>query len=133
MFPASLLHTYRLGALSLIASALVLVACNAPPASTSVRALPTAPEVASGYRSDLHTQYATRHMAAAANPLAAQPFSRLGAVLHVAELLAAAPEANAGAVDDLPADVLAALEVDAGWMVERLPQAQRYLDASRLH
>ena len=70
---------------------------------------------------------------AAANPMAAQPFSRLGAVLHVAELLAAAPEANAGAVDDLPADVLAALEVDAGWMVERLPQAQRYLDASRLH
>lgn len=70
---------------------------------------------------------------AAANPMAAQPFSRLGAVLHVAELLAAAPEANAGAVDDLPADVLAALEVDAGWMVERLPQAQRYLEASRLH
>lgn len=70
---------------------------------------------------------------AAAAPMAAQPFSRLGAVLHVAELLAAAPEPNAAAVDELPADVLAALEVDAGWMVERLPQAQRYLDASRLH
>ena len=71
MFPASLLPTYRLGALSLIAGTLALVACNAPPASTTVSALPTAPEVASGYRSDLHTQYATRHMAAAANPLAA--------------------------------------------------------------
>ena len=71
MFPASLLHTYRLGALSLIAGTLALVACNAPPASTTVSALPTAPEVASGYRSDLHTQNATRHMAAAANPLAA--------------------------------------------------------------
>lgn len=70
---------------------------------------------------------------AAAAPMAAQPFSRLGAVLHVAELLAAAPEPNAAAVDELPADVLAALKVDAGWMVERLPQAQRYLDASRLH
>lgn len=70
---------------------------------------------------------------AAADPLAAQPFSRLGAVLHVAELLAAAPEANADAVSELPADVLAALNVDAGWMVARLPQAQRYVDASRLH
>nr|WP_306218699.1 gamma-glutamyltransferase family protein [Pseudomonas sp. Pse1] len=65
------MHTYRLGALSLIAGTLALVACNAPPASTTVSALPTAPEVASGYRSDLHTQNATKHMAAAANPLAA--------------------------------------------------------------
>lgn len=70
---------------------------------------------------------------AAADPLNAQPFSRLGAVLHVAELLASAPEPNASAVDDLPADVLAALDVDAGWMVARLPQAQRYVEASRLH
>lgn len=74
-----------------------------------------------------------RALDAAADPLAAQPFSRLGAVLHVAELLAAAPEANADAVDDLPADVLAALEVDAGWMVQRLPHSQRYVEASRLH
>jgi HD-like signal output (HDOD) protein len=70
---------------------------------------------------------------AAAAPLAAQPFSRLGAVLHVAELLAAAPATDDAAVDELPADVLAALDVDAAWMRARLPQAQRYLEASRLH
>mgnify|MGYP001756876831 FL=1 len=70
---------------------------------------------------------------AAADPLNAQPFSRLGAVLHVAELLAAAPEANEAAVSELPTDVLDALDVDAAWMVQRLPQAQRYVDASRLH
>lgn len=70
---------------------------------------------------------------AAAAPLNAQPFSRLGAVLHVAELLASAPEANEEAVSELPADVLDALDVDAAWMVQRLPQAQRYVDASRLH
>ena len=70
---------------------------------------------------------------AAANPMAAQPFSRLGAVLHVAELLAAAPEPTPQAVDELPADVLRALEVDADWMRARLPQAQRYVEASRLH
>lgn len=70
---------------------------------------------------------------AAADPLNAQPFSRLGAVLHVSELLAAAPETNEAAVSELPTDVLDALDVDAAWMVQRLPQAQRYVDASRLH
>jgi gamma-glutamyltranspeptidase/glutathione hydrolase len=34
--------------------------------------LPVAPEVASGYRTDLLTQHAAKHMAAAANPLAAE-------------------------------------------------------------
>ena len=67
MFPAFPLSRYRLCALSLIACALTLAACNAPPVSS----LPTAPEVASGYRTDLQTQYAGKHMAAAANPLAA--------------------------------------------------------------
>ncbi|MFP8777727.1 HDOD domain-containing protein [Hydrogenophaga sp. RWCD_12] len=70
---------------------------------------------------------------AAAKPLAAQPFSRLGAVLHVAELLAAVPSPSLEAIDELPADVLEALEVDADWMRNRLPQAQRYVEASRLH
>jgi len=58
----------RLTTLSLIAAALTLSACNNPPPST---ALPAAPEIASGYRTDLHTRYADQHMAAAANPLAA--------------------------------------------------------------
>lgn len=71
MFPAFHLNRYRLTALSLLATALTLAACNAPPASPSVSALPVAPEIASGYRTDLHTQYASKHMAAAANPLAA--------------------------------------------------------------
>lgn len=59
----------RLTTLSLIAAALTLSACNNPAPST---ALPAAPEIASGYRSDMHTRYADQHMAAAANPLAAQ-------------------------------------------------------------
>ena len=70
---------------------------------------------------------------AAADPMAAQPFSRLGAVLHVAELLAAVPTPSFETVDELPSDVLAALEVDPDWMRERLPQAQHYVEASRLH
>lgn len=68
MISAFHLSRYRRSALSLIATALILTACNAPPTST----LPAAPESASGYRTDLQTQYASRHMAAAANPLAAE-------------------------------------------------------------
>lgn len=68
MFSAFRLNRYRRSTLSLMAAALVLVACSAPPSST----LPVAPERASGYRTDLQTRHANRHMAAAANPLAAE-------------------------------------------------------------
>lgn len=68
MFSALPLSRFRLPALTLIISALTLTACNAPPSST----LPQAPEAASGYRSDLQTRHASKHMAAAANPLAAE-------------------------------------------------------------
>nr|WP_279309451.1 MULTISPECIES: gamma-glutamyltransferase [Pseudomonas] len=62
------MNRFRLPALTLIVSALTLAACNAPPSST----LPLAPEAASGYRTDLQTRHASQHMAAAANPLAAE-------------------------------------------------------------
>ncbi len=68
VFPALPLSRFRLPALTLIISALTLTACNAPPSST----LPLAPEAASGYRTDLQTRHASQHMAAAANPLAAE-------------------------------------------------------------
>ncbi|MFJ7315974.1 gamma-glutamyltransferase [Pseudomonas sp. NPDC098747] len=68
MFSALPLSRFRLPALTLIISALTLTACNAPPSST----LPLAPEAASGYRTDLQTRHASKHMAAAANPLAAE-------------------------------------------------------------
>jgi gamma-glutamyltranspeptidase/glutathione hydrolase len=65
-------NLHRLSAVSLLAVVLTLVACKAPPTSTTAPALPTAPEIASGYRTDLQTRHADRHMAAAANPLAAE-------------------------------------------------------------
>ncbi|MER2102800.1 MAG: gamma-glutamyltransferase [Pseudomonas atacamensis] len=68
MFPAQPLKRFRLPALTLLVSALTLTACNAPPSSS----LPLAPEAASGYRTDLQTRHANKHMAAAANPLAAE-------------------------------------------------------------
>ena len=68
MFPTSPLKHLRLPALALFLGTLTLTACNAPPSSS----LPLAPEAASGYRTDLQTRHASKHMAAAANPLAAE-------------------------------------------------------------
>lgn len=53
--------------LTVIAAALALAACH-----TQVNEQPPAPELGSGYRTDLSTRHAERHMAAAANPLAAE-------------------------------------------------------------
>ena len=55
--------------LSVIALALALAACHTP---VNVQAPAPAPELGSGYRADLSTRHASRHMAAAANPLAAE-------------------------------------------------------------
>ncbi|MBD0679143.1 gamma-glutamyltransferase [Pseudomonas sp. PSB11] len=68
MFPASHSSRARLPALALMITALTLGACH----NASAPTLPTAPESASGYRTDLQTRHASRHMAAAANPLAAE-------------------------------------------------------------
>lgn len=72
VFSAFHLSRYRLSAFSLIATALTLAACNTLPSSPPVSTLPVAPEIASGYRTDLQTRHASKHMAAAANPLAAE-------------------------------------------------------------
>lgn len=53
--------------LTIIAATLALAACHTP-----VNEQPPAPELGSGYRADLTTQHAQHHMAAAANPLAAE-------------------------------------------------------------
>jgi len=66
IFPPRHRHLARL---SLLAAALSLSACNNPPPSST---LPAAPEIASGYRTDMQTRHADKHMAAAANPLAAE-------------------------------------------------------------
>ena len=53
--------------LSVLAAALALAGCHTP-----VNEQPPAPELGSGYRTDLPPRHAERHMAAAANPLAAE-------------------------------------------------------------
>ncbi|WP_065896598.1 gamma-glutamyltransferase [Pseudomonas sp. 24 E 13] len=53
--------------LSTVAITLALAGCH-----TTINEHPPAPELGSGYRADLVTRHAARHMAAAANPLAAE-------------------------------------------------------------
>ncbi|WP_248796085.1 gamma-glutamyltransferase [Pseudomonas sp. MWU13-2105] len=53
-----------------LAISLALSVCNVPFASADTR-LPDAPEIGTGFRTGMLTQHAARHMAAAANPLAA--------------------------------------------------------------
>lgn len=56
------------------------------------------------------------------DPLVEQAFSRLGAVVNLAGILADVPDANAEAVDQLPADVIAKLGLDRQWMKLAFPR-----------
>jgi HD-like signal output (HDOD) protein len=65
-----------------------------------------------------------------ADPLVDQAYSRLGAIVHIAGLLADTPNAGPEHVEGLPSDVLAALSLDAGWMREHFPDHADFVDAS---
>ncbi len=64
----------------------------------------------------------------AADPLTDQAFSRLGAVVHLAALLADAPEAGPHALDTLPPAVVEALELDVLWMRSSFPLHSSFPD-----
>ncbi len=65
-----------------------------------------------------------------AAPLVSQAYSRLGAIVHLAGLLADTPNAGPEHVDDLPADVMGALSLDARWMRAHFPCNADFVDAS---
>jgi HD-like signal output (HDOD) protein len=65
-----------------------------------------------------------------ADPMAEQAFSRLGAILHLAGLLAESPNANADSVDTLPVDVITVLELDPLWMKTSFPSRSKFIDVS---
>lgn len=65
-----------------------------------------------------------------ADPLTEQAFSRLGAVVHLAALLADTPNATSAAVAQLPQDVLDALELPRAWMAENFPASDSFMDIS---
>lgn len=65
-----------------------------------------------------------------ADPITEQAFSRLGAVVHLAGLLAETDHAGPAAVEDLPKDVIAALMLDMDWMRSKLPDTSDFLDVT---
>jgi len=69
---------------------------------------------------------------AAANPLPAQPFSRLGGVVHLAGWLADMPFSEPVIMDALPDAVIGALELNRDWMRNRMPQPDSFFDLSVL-
>jgi HD-like signal output (HDOD) protein len=65
-----------------------------------------------------------------ADPITEQAFSRLGAVVHLAGLLAETEDAGPDTVDSLPADVIAALTLDADWLRNKFPDTSTFLDVT---
>ena len=61
------------------------------------------------------------------DPLVDQAFSRLGAVIHLAGLLADVPQATANALDFLPQDVVIKLALDEAWMKANFPTPERFI------
>jgi HD-like signal output (HDOD) protein len=75
-------------------------------------------------------------LAASSNPLEAKPFSRLGAIVHVATLLAEIGiEEHKNAEDTinaLPLEVLQALQLNHDWLRDNLPDVALFTDTSGL-
>ncbi len=65
-----------------------------------------------------------------ADPMVEQAFSRLGAILHLAGLIAETPNASASTVATLPQDVLDVLELDSDWLRAHFPNSDRFADVS---
>lgn len=66
------------------------------------------------------------------DPLTEQAFSRLGAIMHLAGLLADTTAIGPQALDALPQDVIAALRLDAQWMHASFPSADSFVDINAL-
>ena len=62
------------------------------------------------------------------DPVTEQAYSRLGAIVHLAGLLADTPFTGPEALDTLPQDVVASLHVDAQWMHRMYPMPDSFVD-----
>ena len=65
-----------------------------------------------------------------ADPITEQAFSRLGAVVHLAGLLAETDHAGPEAVEGLPDEVIASLMLDKDWLRTKFPDASTFLDVT---
>lgn len=65
-------------------------------------------------------------------PLAAHPFNRLGGIVHLAMLLADMPAGGVEMLDELPEDVVHALQLNREWMQSKFPLPDSFVDISSL-
>jgi len=63
-----------------------------------------------------------------AAPLSEQAFSRLGAVVHLAALLADTPYTGPDMIDSLPLDVVDSFQTDVQWRTAKFPLADSFID-----
>lgn len=73
-----------------------------------------------------------RGLNTASAPLASQPLSQLGGVLHLASRLADMAFSEPEIVDALPQDVISALDLNLDWMRSKLPTRDSFFDISAL-
>jgi HD-like signal output (HDOD) protein len=66
----------------------------------------------------------------AADPMAEDGFSRLGAVIHLAGLLAETPDAGPQSVAALPTEVLNVLQLDSDWMRATFPDRTAFVNVT---
>ena len=66
----------------------------------------------------------------AADPMAEEGFSRLGAVVHLAGLLAETPNASPRSISSLPLDVLLALKLQPQWLRDTFPEREKFVNVS---
>lgn len=62
------------------------------------------------------------------DPMGSRPFSRLGAVLHLSELIAETPEAGVAVLETLPSEILDALKCDLVRLRETFPEQSTFID-----
>lgn len=65
---------------------------------------------------------------ASSNPMAHRPFCRLGAIVHLACLLADTPSDDPEVLETLPTDVVAALQLNMEWMQKKFPGHASFID-----
>ena len=73
-----------------------------------------------------------RRFAPCSEPLAAHPFNRLGGIVHLAMLLADMPAGGVEMLDELPEEVVHALQLNREWMQSKFPLPDSFVDISSL-
>jgi HD-like signal output (HDOD) protein len=68
-----------------------------------------------------------RALDTSSDPLAARPFNRLGAIVHLSVLLADMPPTGPEMLEALPDDVLAALQLNPEWMQGKFPEPESFV------